>query len=145
MTSECFNLGEDEKYTYIKSLVYILNLNKKGSSKKESRKKIFLECHMRELGIPYSEIENIKTDNKAETIIRELKKITCIKTKKYILREMVLLAIADHELTDDEISAIYQIGAHAGIKEEAISDFFLWAAKGVEWQVEGLRLIEDNG
>ncbi|MDR1694665.1 MAG: hypothetical protein LBR70_05720 [Lactobacillaceae bacterium] len=142
-TDTLITLSQNEKLTYLKSLTYILNLSKKGGSKKESRKKLFLECHMHELGIPLSELQSIK-NNKAESIINELKQIPNIKIKKYMLREMILLAIADHELSDGEISAIYQIGARAGIKEEAISDFFLWAAKGVEWQIEGLKLVEEN-
>lgn len=144
MTSEGFNLSKEEKYTYLKCLTYVLSLSKKDSTKKESRKKIFLECHMHELGIPIEELRSIKGGKSAENIIKDLKSIHNLKTKKYILREMILLAIADHELTDYEISAIYHIGAQAGIKEDAISDFFLWAAKGVEWQVEGIRLIEEN-
>lgn len=144
MTSDGFDLTKEEKYTYLRCLTFVLNLNPQDRSKKESRKKIFLESHMHELGIPLDELKNIKSEKKPESIIKDLKLIPNLKTKKYILREMILLAIADHELTDIEISAIYQIGAQSGIKEEAVSDFFLWGAKGVEWQVEGLRLIEEN-
>ena len=52
--------------------------------------------------------------------------------------------LGDHELTDEEIQTIYQIGTCSGLKEEKISDFFLWAAKGIEWQIEGTQLVEDN-
>lgn len=80
----------------------------------------------------------------AGELAKDIKGIGDIKIKRFILREMILLALADHELTDEEIQTIYQIGTCSGLKEEKISDFFLWAAKGIEWQIEGTQLVEDN-
>lgn len=137
------SLDTEEKHTYLRCLAYIMQLRQSPESK-QSRKRIFLENQLREIGLPLQELDNIKVTNKADDIINDLKKIINIQTKRYILREMILLAIADHELNDKEISVIYQIGAKSGIKEEKVSDFFLWAAQGVEWQINGIKLIEED-
>lgn len=144
MSADGLKLNRKEKYAYIKSLIYILNLSKKSSAEKDGRQKTLIENRMSELSIPLEEFSSLKSTKNAESIIDDLASITNMKIKKYILREMILLAIADHELTDIEISTIYRIGANSGIKEESISDFFLWAAKGVEWQIEGVKLLEEN-
>ncbi len=57
---------------------------------------------------------------------------------------MIVMAVADHELTDTEMCAIYEIATGVGVKQEKINDFFLWAAKGIEWQIEGSHLVEDD-
>ena len=64
--------------------------------------------------------------------------------RRYIVREMILVAISNHELSDDEIATLYAIGTNIGIKEEKVGDFFIWAAKGLEWEIEGLQLIEGD-
>ena len=61
-----------------------------------------------------------------------------------MLRDMILLAAADHDLSDQEIGEIYEIGTKIGLKAEKIDDFFLWAARGLEWQVDGSRLIDED-
>ena len=58
------------------------------------------------------------------------------------IREMISFAIVDHEISDEEMCQIYKIGTAIGVKEGKINDFFLWAAAGIEWQIEGERLIE---
>ena len=55
-----------------------------------------------------------------------------------------MLAIADHELTDKDVDTIYHIGTQSGVSQDKIDDFFLWAARGVEWQIEGIKLVEED-
>ncbi len=143
MTPEIINLDNEEKRIYLRCLTYVMQI-RQSMEIKQSRKEIFLENQVREVGLPLEELKNIKVIKKAEDIICELKKIHNVKAKRYILREMILLAIADHELNDKEISTIYQIGVQSGIKEEKISDFFMWAANGVEWQINGIKLVEED-
>ena len=57
---------------------------------------------------------------------------------------MIMLAIADHEITDDEIRNIYQIAEAVGVSGEKVGDFFIWAAKGIEWKLEGIQLVEED-
>ena len=52
--------------------------------------------------------------------------------------------MANHELSDEEMAAIYTIGMNIGIKEDKINDFFLWAAEGLEWQLAGVKLVEED-
>ena len=81
---------------------------------------------------------------KTESVIKELQTIADIRIRRFILREMILLAIADHEISDKEIETIYTIGMKIGIKQEKINDFFIWAAKGIEWQIEGSQLVDED-
>lgn len=67
-----------------------------------------------------------------------------MRLKRYIIREMIMLAMANHELSDEEMAAIYTIGMNIGIKEDKINDFFLWAAEGLEWQLAGVKLVEEG-
>ena len=99
---------------------------------------------MAEIGLSKKDFRSAKKVKTAGELAKDIKGIGDIKVKRFILREMILLALADHELTDEEIQTIYQIGTCSGLKEEKISDFFLWAAKGTEWQIEGTQLVEDN-
>ena len=85
-----------------------------------------------------------KSPKKAAEIIKTLQSIDNIRLRRFILREMILLSIADHELTDKEVDTIYDIAKKCCISEDKIDDFFLWAAKGVEWQIEGQKLVEED-
>ncbi|MFR3313585.1 MAG: hypothetical protein ACLTT2_05075 [Alphaproteobacteria bacterium] len=77
-------------------------------------------------------------------MIKELKQVSSMRLKRYIIREMIMLAMANHELSDEEMAAIYTIGMNIGIKEDKINDFFLWAAEGLEWQLAGVKLVEED-
>ncbi|MDD4556668.1 MAG: hypothetical protein PHE89_05015 [Alphaproteobacteria bacterium] len=143
MPTNMIVLNDADKRTYLRCLTYVLHLGD-GEAHKTSRKEIFIENQLREVGLPIEELQSIRVPKKSNALVVELKEVHDVKVKRYIVREMILLAIADHELNDEEISIIYQIGVKAGIKEEKISDFFMWAAKGVEWQIEGIKLIEED-
>ena len=89
-------------------------------------------------------MKKIKPVTDPAELSKMIKQIKSIKLRRYILREMILVAVANHELSDEEIAGIYNIGTRIGIKEEKVSDFFMWAAKGLEWEIEGLQLIEGD-
>lgn len=143
MPVDTLNMSDNEKNVYLHSLVFIANLEGLKDSSDKIKKQTFMENHIKALGISIENLKNIKVKG-LDGIVTDVKSIVNIKVKKYILREMILLAISDHELGDDEISKIYQIGIAAGIKEERISQFFLWAAKGLEWEMEGNKLLEEE-
>lgn len=131
--------GEEETNIYLDSLCYILNIDKKPNEKKLNylRTQAFEMCYdMRKL--------KTKTTKKASEIISALNRIGDIRIRRYILRDMIMLSIADHELTDKDIDNIYEIGTKSGIAIDKIDDFFLWAAKAVEWQIEGIKLVEED-
>ena len=128
------DLSVDEKNVYMEALAFILNVGKSNND----AKKEYMETQMAEIGLSKKDFRSAKKVKTAGELAKD------IKVKRFILREMILLALADHELTDEEIQTIYQIGTCSGLKEEKISDFFLWAAKGIEWQIEGTQLVEDN-
>lgn len=128
-----------ERKAYIASLFYILNLN--GNPKKNME---YIMSRIADLGLDESALSKIPQAKSAEEMYKLIAKVKNIRTKRYILREMILVAISNHELSDAEIASIYNIGRHAGIKDEKINDFFLWAAKGLEWEIEGIQLIEGD-
>ena len=97
-----------------------------------------------EINFPAAELKTLKKLKKPESVSNELLKIADIRLRRYFIREMVMLSISDHELTDEEMCNIYKIGCAIGVKEDKINDFFLWAAQGVEWQIEEVRMVEDD-
>lgn len=140
MPDMCKLLDETEKKLYIQALAYVLGMDDKD----QKTKKEYLLAQMNDAGIPESAFKQIKCDCKEDALIKSLSSIKDIRTKRFILREMILLAIADHEVSDDEVESLHKIGRNIGIKEEKINDFFIWAANGVEWQLEGMKLVEED-
>lgn len=134
------DLTEAEKHIYLDCLAYIINLNKNT----DKVKKEYLAHQMCDVGLSVDELKSVKKAKKNADIIKNLKTVSDIRVKRFILREMILLAIADHEISDKEIASIYEIGIQAGIKHEKIDDFFIWAAKGIEWQIEGSQLVDED-
>lgn len=132
-------LNDEEKLVFLRTLLFILKVEKRTSKENEA----YLLRQAAQINFE-GDLKAIKTPRKPEELIKELKTISNIRLKRFILREMIMLAVADHELTDNEMSNIYKIGLGAGIKEDKINDFFLWAAQGIEWQLEGIRLVEKD-
>ena len=123
----------------MKALSYVLNCNDKVTEKCD-----FILKRAKEINFPTKNLRAIKKVSRPETISNELLKIKDVRLRRYFMREMVMLAVSDHELADSEMCNLYKIATSVGIKEEKINDFFLWAAQGVEWQIEGTRLVEDD-
>lgn len=136
-------LNDEEKYVYLRCMTFIMNMKGEDINEKTT-KRLLVEIQMRNIDIPEKALDAIKKTNKVQDIVKELKKIDNTRVKTYIIREMIFMAIVDHELNDEEISVIYKIGVDSGIKEEKISDLFMWAAKAIEWQVEGWKLINSD-
>lgn len=133
------DLTLSEKHIYANCLAYILNL----SQHSDNAQREYLEKQMGDIGLAAPELKKLKKA-KTESVIKELQTIADIRIRRFILREMILLAIADHEISDKEIETIYTIGMKIGIKQEKINDFFIWAAKGIEWQIEGSQLVDED-
>lgn len=134
------NLDATAQQVYLEVLIYVLG----GDKKLTKEQTHYLERQAQEIGFPLSELKNIKKIKRPESLSNELLKIEDIRLRRYFVREMIMLAISDHELTDAEMCDIYKIGCAVGVKEDKINDFFLWAAQGVEWQIEGGRMVEDD-
>lgn len=128
---------ELEKQRYLVSLSYILNLEDSDNA----RKKEFMKLKARELDMPLAKIKKVRD---CDELVEMLSALSSIRTKRFILRDMILLSTADHDLSDAEISMIYEIGTRIGIRAEKLDDFFLWAARGLEWQIEGSRLVSED-
>ncbi len=131
-------LSDDEKITYVRALFCVLG----GKNNLSDEHKSYLKHQAEEIGMSVTELRKIPAPKSTEELAKEIKKISSTCLKRYILREMIMLAIIDHEITDEEMKTIYTVGINAGIKEDKLNDFFLWAAKGLEWQIEGEHLIE---
>ena len=129
--------SESDKQLYLTALQYILTLD----SEDNDAKKEFMKNKARELGCALSKLKKVRS---SAELIKLLLPIPSVRTKRSMLRDMILLAAADHDLSDQEIGEIYEIGTKIGLKAEKIDDFFLWAARGLEWQVDGSRLIDED-
>ena len=130
-------LSESEKQLYLASLAYILNLD----SNDNPIKKEFMKSKAKEFGCAVSKLKKIRT---SQELISLLSPILSVRVKRFFLRDMILLSAADHDLSDNAIGQIYEIGTQIGLKAEKIDDLFLWAARGLEWQLDGSRLIDED-
>ena len=130
-------MTSEQKEIFIAAMFFVMDLS-------QNQETDYLTNRIKELGMSESALKKIKKFKSPEEAAAAIKTIKDIKLRRYILREMILVAISNHELSDEEISTIYAIGTHIGIKQEKVSDFFLWAAKGLEWEIEGLQLIEGD-
>lgn len=133
------NFDENEKNIYMKALSFMLSLDKKNTVEKLD----FLKIQAVRCGFDCRKLKTKSTD-KISDIALALNKIDNIAIRRYILLNMIRLTIAGHELLDTEVDTIYGIGTKAGISVDKIDDFFLWAARGVEWQIEGMRIVEED-
>lgn len=133
------NFDENEKNVYMKALSFMLSLDKKNTVEKLD----YLKIQAVRCGFDCRKLKTKSTD-KISDIALALNKIDNIAIRRYILLNMIRLTIAGHELLDNEVDTIYGIGTKAGISVDKIDDFFLWAARGVEWQIEGMRIVEED-
>lgn len=134
------NMSEAEKVFCIQALKFVLQLEKRNCKDNED----YLKKKIGEFGLTKTMLSGATAIRSKADFIKEAKSISSIRTKRFILKEMIMIAIANHEISDEEISAIYELGMAIGIKQEKINDFFLWAAQGMEWQLEGIKLIEKD-
>lgn len=134
------NFSEEQKEVYMQALLFMKNIEKATAAVKKE----FIDLRALEAHFPQKKLSSLKPLKKTEEVAALLKKSNDVCFKRFVLREMIILSLVDHEITDKEIKAIYKTGSQAGISEEKIDDFFLWAAKGLEWQLEGLKLVEED-
>lgn len=133
------NLTNQEADIFLEALAFMLQQDTKAPQEKND----FLKIQAIKIGRPMRGLK-FKTSKCATEIAVLLNKIDNIRIKRYILLQMIMLTIAGHELQDKEVDVLYDIGTKAGISIDKIDDFFLWAAKGVEWQVEGMKIVEED-
>ena len=132
------DMTEEEKNIYLQALKYVLEANNVTSNND------FISDLAQKTGVTKKQLRELPKVENIDMLIKLIRKIPNIRKKRFIIREMIMLAMADHEISDKEMHDIYKVGTSIGIKEEKINDFFLWAAQGLEWQVEGIRLIEKD-
>ena len=129
-----------ELKVYLCALTYILNLN----SQDNKIKKDYFLLQVSAAGISKEKCEGIHFSGRQEDLIKRLKSLEDIRVQRYIIREMIMLAIADHDISEEEIRVIYKVAESIGISGEKVGDFFIWAAKGIEWKIEGTQLVEED-
>ncbi|MBQ8464944.1 MAG: hypothetical protein IJ545_02925 [Alphaproteobacteria bacterium] len=134
------NFKAKEKAACVKALIFILNVKGKDNHAKRE----YIQLQFKAMGIPENKYNLDAAPCSWDTMIKELKNIESLRIQRYIIREMIMLAIADQDISDDEIRNIYQIAETIGISGEKVGDFFIWAAKGIEWRIEGMQLIEED-
>lgn len=131
-----------EKAACLKALIYVLNLNSSISAHKAKRDYMLIQ--MKAMGIAEDKYDENQQPCHIDALIKTLKNIDSLRSQRYIIREMIMLAVSDNDITDDEIRKIYQIAEKIGVSSETVGDFFIWAAKGIEWKLEGIQLIEED-
>lgn len=134
------NMSEKEKIFCIQALKFVLQMEKRTCKDCDE----YIKKKIGEFGLTKAMLSGAAVIRSKAEFVKEAKSIQAIRTRRFILKEMILIAITDHEISDEEIAALYEIGMSIGIKQEKINDFFLWAAQGMEWQLEGIKLVEKD-
>ena len=134
------NFHAKEKTACLKALVYILDLSDKQNNAKEQ----YFLLQLKNIGIAEEKYKEMKRPINIDTVITSLKALDNIRAQRFIIREMIMLVIAGCDIADEEIRHIYQIAEAIGVSGEKVGDFFIWAAKGIEWNIEGIQLIEED-
>lgn len=129
-----------EKLASLKALVYMLNINKKHNKNKYE----YFLMQIKAIGIAESKYEECKNNCAYSDVVKSLKSLDSIRTQRYIIREMIMLAISGYNISDEDIRVIYKIAEDIGVSSEKVGDFFIWAAKGIEWRIEGAQLVEED-
>ena len=129
-----------EKNACLKALTYILNLN---NARKQVRKE-YLALQMKALNIAEDKYDENQSTCKIESVIKALQGLDDLRVQRYIIREMIMLSVSDQDISDEEIHRIYQIAEAVGMSGEKVGDFFIWAANGIEWRIEGIQLVEED-
>ncbi len=83
-----------------------------------------------------------KVDN--TKMIKMLADIEDIRVKRFIICSLVLYAVSKEELNDRQIDIIYTLGQFIGISQDKIDDFFIWAAQGLQWHLDGNKIINED-
>ena len=133
-------MSDAEKVICLQALKFVLLLENRTLKDNEK----YLKKKMSELGLSKTLVSQNTAFKTKTDFIRTVKKITSIRVKRFILREMVMIAVYDYEIKDDEIATLYELGLGVGINQEKINDFFLWVAQGIEWRLEGFKLVEED-
>ena len=84
------DLSVDEKNVYMEALAFILNV---GKSNNDANKE-YMETQMAEIGLSKKDFRSAKKVKTAGELAKDIKGIGDIKVKRFILREMILLALA---------------------------------------------------
>ena len=84
------DLSVDEKNVYMEALAFILNVGKSNND----AKKEYMETQMAEIGLSKKDFRSAKKVKTAGELAKDIKGIGDIKVKRFILREMILLALA---------------------------------------------------
>ena len=99
---------------------------------------------MKALNIAEDKYDENQSTCKIESVIKALQGLDDLRVQRYIIREMIMLSVSDQDISDEEIHRIYQIAEAVGMSGEKVGDFFIWAAKGIEWRIEGIQLVEED-
>ena len=147
------DLSVDEKNVYMEALAFILNVGKSNND----AKKEYMETQMAEIGLSKKDFRSAKKVKTAGELAKDIKGIGDIKVKRFILREMILLALALAAVCgfgwygytacdrvsffDARLQAYYQQaenGANGWVLETRAEDVYLKPTHA-DWHYEAIR------
>lgn len=134
------NFSTKEKNACVKALLFVLFLH----GGKNATQKKFMTFQLRAMGLTEDKYDLSQAPCKFDELVKSLKNLDGLRAQRYIIRAMIMLALADQDINDDAIKLIYRLAEEIGMSSEKVGDFFIWAAKGIEWRVEGIQLVEED-
>ena len=134
------NFNTKEKNACIKALTFVLHIH----GAKNTMQKKFMLFQLKAMGLTEDKYDITQPPCKFEDLAKSLKNLDNLRAQRYIIRAMIMLALSDQDINDDAIKLIYQLAEEIGMSSEKVGDFFIWAAKGIEWRLEGIQLVEED-
>lgn len=137
----CEELSHQQIQDFLTALSFVMHAD--GESSEEEKE--YIKVAALAYGLDEPDFDLIMRKRSLEEVI---KKIAWLKEKpttaRYMIREMISLALADGEFLEEELAGISHVSKAVGISEKRLNDMIDWAVEGYEWQIEGFRLIEED-
>ncbi len=133
-------LDLEERISFLSILAALGQVD--GAVKKEEAR--YLSVAARAYDIPEEKLEEVLDNGKTRDIREMSEALSDPVEKRYLIREMFCLAVADGHVDDEEQDMIFDLGSHLGISEERMEDMLFWAQESWELQNEGARLVEED-
>ncbi len=131
------DLNNEQKEAFIKALVFVMCAD--GAKEEE---KAFIKLAMDVYSVNTISLEDVVAPVSAAEVKRIAVKIEDERARRYLVREMIALGFSDGDFSENEMEIVFDIGEALGVSEERINDMIDWAVAGLEWQLEGIDLIE---
>jgi len=134
------DLTNEDKKNFLRAIASII----RADGDVDEAEKAYLATTASAYGLPEKSVTEVLNPPPLEQIIDALKKVKSARARRYLVRELVSVALTDGSIDDDEMDIVYSIGEALGVAENRMDEMLEWALEGYQWQLDGLRLVKQD-